>query len=116
MRESALHQSLVQWLNLSLPREAFFFHPMNNPRSAIQGAHFKKLGMRAGIPDLVVLYGGKFVALEVKSERGRLSSEQKQVHAAIKNAGCEVFTVHSLMEAQMALELCGIPLFATVAA
>lgn len=78
------------------------------------GAKFKKLGMKAGIPDLCVLYGGKSVWLELKAPKKYCTAEQRSVHAQIKLAGCDVFVVHSLVEAQMALELCGIPVTSTV--
>ena len=117
MREQAIHESLCQWLTLALPREAFFFHPANGEyRNVITGARLKRMGLKAGVPDLVVLYGGKAVFLEIKAPKKYLSPEQREVHAALKLAGCDVFVIHSLMEAQMALELCGIPLFASVAA
>jgi Holliday junction resolvase len=44
--------------------------------------------VKAGIPDFVFISrGGKFSALEVKTETGKLSSIQKRVLAEIKKAG-----------------------------
>jgi hypothetical protein len=117
VRELPIHESIVQWLNLALPREAFFFHPANGEyRNPATGARLKRMGLRRGVPDLCVLYGGKFIGIEIKAPKKKLSPDQAEVHRQIKDAGCEVFTVHSIMEAAMALEICGVPLSARVAA
>ena len=40
-----------------------------------------------GSPDVIVIAGGKFVGLEVKTERGRLSPRQRKWRAACETAG-----------------------------
>jgi hypothetical protein len=48
----------------------------NNPRSARDGARYKKMGMVAGCPDLHFLVNGRYQTLEVKTEKGRPSLAQ----------------------------------------
>jgi hypothetical protein len=48
------------------------------------------LGVRAGVPDLIACRGGRFYALELKTNNGKLSDAQEQVLAALREAGSEV--------------------------
>lgn len=117
MRESALHQAIVQYLTLALPPDAIFHHSPNEGRRGFNEQRWiKSSGTRKGWPDLEIIYGGELVFLELKAPKKYCSPEQRECHKAIKAAGCEVFVVHSIAEAQMALELCGIPCSARVAA
>lgn len=42
---------------------------------------------RTGVPDILVCFKGRFIGIEVKSDSGRLSPEQKEQLALIKQAG-----------------------------
>ena len=116
MRERALHEAVVQYLAVALPPEVFFFHPLQNPRSKVQGAIFHRLGFRAGIPDLLILHDGRALFIELKAPRKHLSPIQRAVHRQLRDAGCDVFLARSITEVQMALELSGIKINAKVAA
>lgn len=56
-----------------------------------QGCYFVKYFgcafTRSGVPDLLVCANGKFIAIEVKAENGRLSELQKYNLEQIKKAG-----------------------------
>lgn len=51
---------------------------------------------RKGAPDITVCYGGRFIALEVKTEKGKLSEAQTEAAIAIKKAGGEYYIVRSV--------------------
>ena len=56
---------------------------------------------RQGIPDILMIYRGRFFGLEVKRpEGGRLSTLQAQSIEAINRAGGTAAVVHSLEEAE----------------
>lgn len=111
MKELPLHIAILDFLRLSLPREALIFHiPNGEYRNKRTAARLKSMGVMPGMPDLAILYGGKFYGLEVKPAGKYLSPAQKQTHEAIKNAGCEVFTCHSIDEAALACDFWAIPL------
>lgn len=48
----------------------------NNPRSARDGARYKKMGMVAGCPDMHFLVNGRYQTLEIKTEKGRAGPDQ----------------------------------------
>ena len=58
---------------------------------------------RAGIPDIICCIGGKFVAFEVKTPKGKLSKLQEVTIRKIKNSGGMAFKVTSLEEVQKIL-------------
>ena len=60
---------------------------------------------RGGVPDIIVCADGRFVALEVKNEAGRVSKLQEFEAAAIRKSGGAVEVVRSLDEAIAVLDL-----------
>jgi hypothetical protein len=79
-----------------------------------QGAyHFKHFGCmfsRAGVPDIIACLQGRFVGIEVKSEKGKLSDLQKLNIQQIREAGGIAFVARSVGEVEEALTACGIEL------
>jgi len=55
---------------------------------------------RAGVPDILICYKGKFVAFEVKSGKGRLSPLQELNLTNIINNGGQAHCVRSLAEVE----------------
>lgn len=58
----------------------------------------------SGIPDIIVCYKGKFVAFEVKPEKGKLSKLQEITIEKIKNANGVAFKVTNLEEVKEILK------------
>ncbi len=58
----------------------------------------------SGIPDIIVCYKGKFLAFEVKTEKGKLSKLQEMTIAKIRKANGMAFKVTSLEEVKKILE------------
>ena len=58
----------------------------------------------SGIPDIIVCDSGKFVAFEVKNERGKLSKLQEITIEKIQNAKGMAFKVTSLEEVKEILK------------
>lgn len=57
---------------------------------AVGGWVFKThghLGQRRGIPDVLACVGGRFIGIECKGPRGRLTAEQAREIARIRAAG-----------------------------
>ena len=58
-------------------------------------ARKKLMGSRAGWPDMCFILNGRTVWIELKTSTGRLSKEQKIIHAHMASFGCEVHTVYA---------------------
>jgi Holliday junction resolvase len=59
------------------------------------------MATRNGVPDIISCKNGKFVAFEVKNEKGRVSKLQEYNIGKIKAAGGEAFVVRSLDEVRI---------------
>lgn len=90
MKEKAITNQILKYLK-SLP-ECFVF----KEHGGLYGT--------SGIPDIIVCYKGKFVAFEVKTEKGKFSKLQEITIAKIRKANGMAFKVTSLEEVKKILE------------
>ena len=58
----------------------------------------------AGIPDIICCYHGKFVAFEVKTEKGKTTALQESVINKIQNCDGKAVVVRSVDEVRNLLE------------
>lgn len=115
--EDILHKACVQWFGTQygMRDDIFINHcPNENPSGDKKGdkdemikynvkmikynVKMKSMGRMTGFPDLEIGYKGKTLFIELKSENGRLSDNQKLAHQNIQNAGFEVVVIRSLEE------------------
>lgn len=99
--ESKLQAACVKWFRLQYPDTLIFAIPNGGARNAITGAILKREGVIPGVPDLFVAetnkeYAGLFI--EMKSEKGRLTESQKEIHKQLYIAGYCVEVCHSFEE------------------
>ena len=75
--------------------------PNEGKRSNTTGARMRDRGLAAGMPDLLIVLPGKLCAwIELKrSKTGRMSVEQKGVHAWLTSIGHDVCVAYTLDEA-----------------
>lgn len=71
-----------------------------------QRGRFRKPGMwfRRGVSDILGIYKGKFLAIEVKSLKGRLSLEQKVFIDEINAEGGIAFMARSIEDVESKLK------------
>ena len=115
--EDQIQAALVQHIELRKVPGLVFWHTPNSsklggartksgvPLAAIRA---KRLGLRAGVSDLVFLHKGKFHALELKSDTGRPSKEQAAFIEDVIAAGGTACWANSLDAALAALKNWGL--------
>ena len=106
MTEAELHKMIVDYLQVALPSGSVVHHSPNEGRHKVAyRAKQKRLGMRAGWPDLEIFVQRTWwrddtpwspIFLEIKTPKGRVSPAQKAVHAELETAGCAVAVVRSV--------------------
>lgn len=107
--EETIHKSVLDWLRLVLPNALIWHCPNGGAREPREAAKLKRLGVVAGIPDIFILGEGGFAgALEIKTQVGRLSSEQHNVHSHMRRLGFKIFVVRGIVEAREALASWGV--------
>lgn len=70
--EDQLQKSIVRWFDLQYAnlRHLLIHVPNGGYRNAVEAAKFKQMGVRAGVPDLILLYPNKehpFMGIELKA-------------------------------------------------
>ena len=66
-----------------------------NEAAATKAAHFRKLGMLAGVSDTIIAMPGRIVFVEFKAMDGKQSREQKAFERKIRSLGFEYYVVRS---------------------
>jgi len=111
-KERDLQIAAVDFLRLALPPDCFFFHvPNGGPRPIVAAVLLKKMGTRAGVPDLIFLGAGiRPFCIELKAKGGHISPAQAETIAALAQAGARTFICRSLEEVAAAVESSGVKL------
>lgn len=114
--EQRLQIAVAQYLAHALKPPAFFTAFPAGGGGRLRGAFLKAMGLRAGMPDLLIFAPGpNVIGIELKSKAGRMTPAQMDVSSAF--AGCSMWLVlcRSVDEVERALRFCKVPLSATVA-
>lgn len=111
-REGPVHRSILQLLDFALPRDAIYHHSPNEldmagAEAARQIAKARKLGTKAGWPDIEIIWQGRAYFLEVKAE-GRQSEAQRDIATDLRRAGSPYAVVRSVTEAEEILKSWGL--------
>jgi hypothetical protein len=99
VKESEVQKQILDYLALK-----GIFHYRNNSGAFVDSQkHFYRFGAK-GSPDIICIIKGRYVGLEVKTPKGKLSDDQIAFHRNLMAADGIVFTVRSLDEAIEAVE------------
>lgn len=81
-----------------LARRKHCFFRLNNIPAPLPGGGFRALPKYTprGLPDIIVIKDGWFIALEVKKKGGSQSKEQKEFERQVKDASGEYYVVRSI--------------------
>lgn len=101
--EDELQIACVQWFDMQYHDISRYLHhsPNGGKRSKVEAAIFKAMGVRAGFPDLLLFYPGKFyhmMGIELKAGKGRQSEAQKEYQELFERIGAKYAVVRSLDE------------------
>jgi hypothetical protein len=115
--EERLHRAVFRYLQWALPDDALAYHPANGGlRHNKVAARLVGLGVRAGVPDLAIVWRGRALFIELKAAHGVLSPHQRQMHHKLVFCGAAVMVCKSLGEVERSLRECGVTLRGSVAA
>lgn len=104
-REDRLQIACKYWFDCQYPQYRLLLHHSPNEGLLMKhdrdGAKRKAMGMRPGFPDFIFLMPNRqypYLAMELKSEKGRQSDHQKEYQQAVENAGGRYRVIRSLDE------------------
>ena len=101
MKESEIQSSIIDYLQLLENQGKLFIQRVNNtPIYDPIGRKFRSLakGTKRGFPDILVFKDGKCIGLEVKTNVGKQSKEQREMEKLMKEHGAAYYVVRSLDE------------------
>ena len=99
--EDALHMAVAQYLDLALPKDAAWTTVEHGgKRTKAEAGKLKTKGVKPGWPDIIIFWRWEAIAIELKSEKGRLSPVQKKMHERLRIAGVHVYTAKCIEEVE----------------
>lgn len=100
IKEHDLQVIMVKWFRLIYPRleKNIFAVPNGGQRIKSHAVKLKKEGVTAGVSDLIFCLRGNVYFIEVKTEKGKQSKDQKKFEEMILNEDLKYFVVRSLNE------------------
>jgi hypothetical protein len=107
--EQRLQRAVADYLAWTLLPPTWFTAIPAGGGGELRGRILKGMGLRAGVPDILIVHEGRAHWVELKSARGSLSEAQRTTHSALTATGCPVVVCRSLEEVQGALWAWGIP-------
>lgn len=118
--EDDLHVRVAVYLNHVKPDDCVWWHTPNGARydpakAAVTGAMMAMLGLRRGMPDILLLYRSKLFGCELKSITGTASEDQIATAMELNAAGASIADplespVRTIEDMECLLKLWGIPL------
>lgn len=103
--EDRLQMACKRWFDLQYPQFRLLLHHSPNEGKLWMrdrdGAKRKAMGVRAGFPDFIFLHPNRncaYLAIELKSPKGRQTENQRQYQQAVEGAGGKYVVVRSFDE------------------
>lgn len=108
--ENAIQRAVFKHLRIRGAPNVFAFHPRNGGRDqrGRRAGINSGLGVVSGMPDVVILTPGQTYALELKTEKGKLSPEQSDTLVAMGHCGAITGVAYGLDDAIAWLERHGL--------
>jgi hypothetical protein len=109
MSEQQIQRAIAAYLDVALPKDTFWtaINPVPG-KTRFAASMSKAMGMKPGVPDILIVDPEDHIWLEVKKEGGYLSKVQKAVHERIKDAGGLLYTVRSIDDVSEILDELGL--------
>ena len=116
--EHQIQKAICNLLHYQLPADATFWAVpnggtrklttlKNGKKVSLEGRRLKDEGVKAGVADLMILWRGKLICLEVKTDKGRQSPSQKEWALTITQCGGLYHVVRSVDDVKAILDVIG---------
>lgn len=101
--ESMIQKAVLDYLQMISKQEPIYYFRAGSGVFQTAQGRYVKTG-RPGVPDIICCAYGKFLGIEVKTEKGRQSQAQKQAEQDIDWAGGEYHIVRSVDDVRQVIE------------
>jgi hypothetical protein len=107
--EKLLHKAVAAYLNAVLPTSVWWTTFPAGGGGVIRGATLKAQGLKAGVPDILIIRHGTAYWIELKAPKGISSGAQIETTRALEWAGCFVAVCRSIDNVRLVLDSWRIP-------
>jgi hypothetical protein len=112
--EQDLQRAVARYLTLALGPETWWTAIGHGGGGKVRGAILKSMGLKPGVPDLLLLHNAELYGIELKA-KSRVSKAQDQCQADMMLAGCaDIGICKSINDVVWCLNQWRIPIRATV--
>lgn len=105
MKEADLHRQVCDYLDLCLPTPDAWYTTFPADGGSLRG----RIGLKRGVPDILIIYRGSAFWIELKTARGRISDHQVLTAHKLGEAGYGPALARSLDDVVEAIGRWGIP-------
>jgi len=98
--EDQIQAEIFKWYRNNHPENLIFSVPNGGTRNIREATLLKATGVTAGVSDLIVIKQNEVIFVEVKTEVGKQSKEQKAFEAKVQSLGFKYILVRSLEDFQ----------------
>lgn len=113
--EQVLHRQVAEFLTYGLGGTAWWTTFPAGGGGVERGRVLQSIGLKPGVPDILVIDGGRALWLELKAPKGKLSMFQVVCHQNLHHARSSVAVCRSLDEVIAFLTEQGVPMRARAA-
>lgn len=109
--EFRLHCAVATWLTVCLKPPAWWTtieHGVRLPKAT--WARLQRVGVRAGIPDILVVHDGRCFWIELKAAGNYATEPQRLAHERLRAAGSPVAVCRSTDDVRANLAAWGVPM------
>lgn len=111
--EHQIQCAVARFLDLALdgiPNCIWWAVPNGGWRDRRTASKLKAEGVKPGVSDIMILWGGRLICIELKTAKGRQSPEQKQWADDATMAGAAYYVARSVEQVEEFLSTAGLPL------
>lgn len=106
-KEDSLQIAVADYLKLQYPNVLWWHTPNGGARNPIEGAKLKKMGVRAGVSDVIMIEKSKeFIglAIELKIKPNKPTNQQLEFMIALQKKGFKCCICWNFDEAKLAID------------
>lgn len=101
--EDYLQIEVINYLRYQHPKRLFFHTPNGGKRGVSEAAKFKRMGVLAGVPDIIIAEQNKLfigLCLELKIGKNKTTDSQNEVIEKFKKNGWQVEVCYTFDKAK----------------
>ena len=103
-KEDSLQIAVIDYLRYQFPHVLAFHCPNGGSRNAIEGAKLKRMGVLAGVSDILIFHRCRMCAIELKIKPNLPTPKQKEFGDKWVKEGGKFFVAFDILQAKKIID------------